>query len=686
MLKLRNEGFGIQKEVEGKRKIKYFKVGKIQKVKFPIVYFQIVNDDPLFNLNALASVPFYGNLKGDQDRIKKLKETLDFIYSKKGKYDLKPEPKIKEIIKDSSVAVGRSDLLESDEYNKLKQKVKDNLLGKRVNDTQLEGITKSLFAEDMFIIQGPPGTGKSTSISEIVWQHILKAPQNSAYRVLITSETNLAVDNALDKLRSPYHNLIKPIRFGKASSLASEGRRFCVDNIGVWGNDSEMVQYSFKMGEEIEFENNVIQDWLNRIARQAGHYESKKEYEPFINKWKSLLENPNKKAKDVFYKHYKKNVNVVGATCSTIGEHSSTGKETSFYKNYCKLFSYGLKFDLCIQDEASKAIPPEMGIPMVVSDKNIIIGDHRQLPPMVDVNEFIDDIKMVAEKNGDKQKIREARQIVRNIKRNRDLFEESHFEKLYRNIHDSLKTSLDTQYRMHSSINEAIEQFYVNDNGLKCGLNYEASNDSNLANPESRYHGIDIPNFISPEHHIIWVNEQSPEIKKNTSRYNMGEVHTIDKILKLLSENEAFQTLQSSFNKEERQIGIISFYGAQLSKLADLQSKHNGLNLRISTVDRFQGMERNVIIVSTVRSNRIATYEGEEFDNCLEQNSLGFAESPNRLNVALSRAKRLLIVVGNADHFTSEGHGEKSVIYKKVVDVIKNPENSHGLFIESKEI
>ena len=69
-------------------------------------------------------------------------------------------------------------------------------------------------------------------------------------------------------------------------------------------------------------------------------------------------------------------------------------------------------------------------------------------------------------------------------------------------------------------------------------------------------------------------------------------------------------------------------------------------------------MERNIIIVSMVRSNRIATDKNQKADFNLngkmgfpEVNDLGFAQSPNRLNVALSRAKRLLIIVGNSELF-----------------------------------
>jgi len=103
---------------------------------------------------------------------------------------------------------------------------------------------------------------------------------------------------------------------------------------------------------------------------------------------------------------------------------------------------------------------------------------------------------------------------------------------------------------------------------------------------------------------------------------------------------------------------------------------HSEIPLRISPVDRFQGMERNIVIVSLVRSNKIAASENEQSDferypetGFPKQDSLGFAEFPNRLNVALSRAKRLLIIVGNSKHF------RRHQTYDRVYQTIANHKN-----------
>ena len=73
-----------------------------------------------------------------------------------------------------------------------------------------------------------------------------------------------------------------------------------------------------------------------------------------------------------------------------------------------------------------------------------------------------------------------------------------------------------------------------------------------------------------------------------------------------LQQSESFHSYQSFWkNPEDQQIGLISFYGKQIRLLKNLRNEFRDIPIRVSTVDRFQGMERNIIIVSMVRSNRI---------------------------------------------------------------------------------
>ena len=265
-------------------------------------------------------------------------------------------------------------------------------------------------------------------------------------------------------------------------------------------------------------------------------------------------------------------------------------------------------------------------------------------------------------------------------------FEISQFERLFKNIDESIKGTFDTQYRMHPAINEAISQFYKDDGGLKCGLPLEETSHNSFEKWDSRYHGLRYKNILTPETHTIWVNVTTPEIQEGTSRVNFGEIEAIDNILTVLNNSKGkneFDQWLSNKSLEEKQIGLISFYGKQIHYINKmLKEKHSEVPIRLSTVDRFQGMERNIILVSMVRSNKLASFQGQQPDEIYGelgyplQESLGFAESPNRLNVALSRARRLLIVVGNSEHFCRED------IYKNVFETIQQ----NGKIISAEEL
>ena len=415
--------------------------------------------------------------------------------------------------------------------------------------------------------------------------------------------------------------------------------------------------------------------------------------------------------REVFYNSYVKNCNVIGATCSSIGEKSTRGNPTSFFRSFCEVFGsvtnrinregkeYSLyegdiKFTTVIQDESSKATPAELSIPLIYGKKNIIIGDHRQLPPLLDKESFMMSLDFLLDRIDNETEIKKINKLKRFVDKNFDVLEVSHFERLFREIDDSLKGVFNSQYRMHPDINEVIEQFYVDDGGLKCGLIDPIDlgvDDTDMSNPASRYHGIEIDNFLlnntlKKDNHVIWVDTDSPELLDGTSRVNYGEVEIIQEILESLQESESFHQYQNFWkNPEDQQIGLISFYGKQIRLLKELRNKYKEIPIRVSTVDRFQGMERNIIIVSMVRSNRIATDKNQKYDSTLygnlgyqEQKELGFAKSPNRLNVALSRAKRLLIIVGNSELF------RQKPIYDNVYQTIENNPNGKIIKYETK--
>ena len=239
---------------------------------------------------------------------------------------------------------------------------------------------------------------------------------------------------------------------------------------------------------------------------------------------------------------------------------------------------------------------------------------------------------------------------------------------------------------MHPAINETIKQFYAADGGLECGIPGEIADSEDMSHPLNRFHGA----TANKKTHVIWLDVNTPEIKNGTSRVNFGEVEAVDWLLSYFKKSPGFKNFIDYWPAEEveqKQIGIITFYGAQASLLTKLKDKYPDVPLRISPVDRFQGMERNIVIVSLVRSNSIAgfpsqapnmeAYPGTGYPS---QESLGFAEFPNRLNVALSRAKRLLIIVGNSQHF------RRHEIYNNVYETIQHHPNGAVKTFEPKSL
>jgi superfamily I DNA and/or RNA helicase len=677
-------------------------LGKLFRVNFPELIFDISGYDfeknkELFEAKKIDTIE--PNLIGDIEKINRLKSSLNNIVNG----DNLQNPNLKDFIFDASKATKIEDIEfhihnSSETYRDLDS----HLLNNRINEPQKQAIIKTLLAKDLAIIQGPPGTGKSTAIAEIIWQHIRK---DSEERILLTSETNLAVDNAIDRIVNNHHNLVKPIRFGVEEKLENEGRQFSIETMKRWVENGVIEVDTGDVNEDEEDlpQKLILQNWIDNIKRRIEH----SELDDTTNElWVKNLSNPPKSIREAFYGNYVKNCNVIGATCSSIGENNTRGNPTSFFRSFCEIFGsvnnrtnkegkeYSifkgeLKFSTIIQDESSKATPAELSLPLIYGKKNIIIGDHRQLPPLLDKESFMMSFDFLLDRTKSEEESKKIKQLKKFIDKNFDKLEVSHFERLFQKIDISLKGIFNWQYRMHPDINEVIKQFYINDGGLECGLMKPFDlgvNDPDMTNFASRYHGIEIDGLLASNNHVVWIDTNSPELLDATSRVNYGEVEVIQEILSKFRDSESFQQYQRFWNNpEDQQIGLISFYGKQLKLLKELKNKFKDIPIRVSTVDRFQGMERNIIIVSMVRSNRIATDKNQKSDKTLygdlgfqEQTELGFAKSPNRLNVALSRAKRLLIIVGNSELF------RQKEIYDNVYHTIANNPNGRIIKYETK--
>lgn len=669
-----------------------FSLGVLRKIDYPKVVF-LINKDNLERVRTLVNdkklytvKPDPEDLTGEFEKVNRLSDSFDRITEH-------PEdlvnPKLASYLFDASKATP----LDRATIDKRKERIVACQLNKDLNDSQVDAIAKAVEARDMSLIQGPPGTGKSTAIAELIWQMVLDKPQN---RVLLTSEANLAVDNALDRIKYSRHNVIKPVRIAAGDKFSTEGFSYSQVEMKKWAGiplsdiekEDDVAASESKEYKAYDPKELVLSRWLNNILFRSSIHDN-----TLRLKWVSFINDAPDSFKERVYSEYLAHCNVIGATCSAIADtnYSATEqygkhKDSRFLKKYRAVFGetdksgrpLDLYFNVVIQDEASKATPSELSLPLAYGEKAVIIGDHRQLPPNLDKDDILFKLHMLKLKSSSRDEHDEIEELERYVKKNFDVLEKSHFERLFRQIDDSIKGTFNIQYRMHDDINKVIQQFYIEDGGLTCGVKNE-----------DRTHGITIPDFITPDDHVIWVDTLTPEIKEGTSRSNPGEVEAVKWVLDRLGKSPSFKQYQSSLKTaEDKEIGLITFYGAQLKALNPVvdASRRNGLKIKMSSVDRFQGMERNIIIVSLVRSNIIAQRVGERPDfkkypkyGYKSQEGYGFADSPNRLNVALSRAKRLLIIVGNGTHFCSFRNKEGKAIYKNVYDEIhRHPNGIHA--------
>lgn len=670
-----------------------------------------INNKLFHSPNPLLLTP---DLIGDKKKLEYLRKALDKVVNPKVGFDEQlVNPNLGNFLFDSNLAEKTSSEI-IEENSELFNDIKSNLNSSSINTPQILSVTKAVASKELALLQGPPGTGKTTVIAELIWQ-LLRT--NPSQRLLLTSESNLAVDNALDRIKQTNQFTIKPIRLGK-NVAEEEGLYYHIERIKKWSfsDFNEEKSYNENLECEEDLNNNIVYKWM---CNQSGNLQIDTELLQIINEWKIELIKPNQELKKIYKEAYFHNTNVIGNTCSSAGSDNfmqsyqdlynrkdfifeskdrSVGKNDviSFYSILKRNNSLRFKevekvlepivFDAVIMDEASKATPPEMLLPLSYGKKSIIIGDHRQLPPTLkelDDEGFINTLKKIgAERLATEWSSKQELRI-------------SHFKRLITNDGaDSIRGVFNLQYRMHPQINNVINQFYEDDGGLSPGQelidNCEKHYNSN--HPLSRYHGIKLEGFIQPDVHTIWVDVDEPEYKDGFSYINYGEIKAIDKVLELLKKAEGFKEYTEYWkvnNKpEENEIGIISFYAKQLGELKQIERKHKDLSVRIKTVDRFQGMERNIIIVSTVRSNKKINEPHQNANLSLFPDSngypinksLGFADASERINVAFSRAKRLLIIVGNKSHFAS------NPLYENVIEIISSNSNGNKTVINYKDL
>lgn len=427
----------------------------------------------------------------------------------------------------------------------------------------------------------------------------------------------------------------------------------------------------------IHFLDNVYNDKIETIFEKINILlkeiqEKSKDYKDNIKiRYLRELENNPLRVRDTLRSY----MSTYGATCQQaqgkkIKEAKNNGEKVKDNGIELKKFE---RYENILIDEAARSNPPDLLIPMSMAEERIIfVGDHKQLPHLIDetiVEKMSESTKTVKEEYDEKKLKLSMFEIL--IEKCKEL------EKI-----DGIKRvlMLDTQYRMHPKMGDFIsENFY--ENKLKNGLNADKFQTTLQGLEGKAFAWYDIP-----------YKNEFEEYTRFNSKVREKEAKEIAKfIYKHIDSPEA----------EGKNFGVITFYREQVEEIYKelsnkenlayenqnlvveklkngykLSNKYSNLGyekIRIGSVDSFQGMEFNYVCLSMVRSNKIALKTENDV-----RRKFGFLTNPNRLCVAMSRQKELLVMFGDSQ-MLMEGEYEDIKPLQKFLRMCKE-ERDYGEF------
>lgn len=470
-----------------------------------------------------------------------------------------------------------------------------------LNPTQERAVNEVLWAKDVAIVHGPPGTGKTTTLVEAINETLMRESQ-----VLVCAQSNMAVDWISEKLVDRGINVL---RIGNPTRV----------------ND-KMLGFTYE--RRFESHADYPQLWAIRKAIRELRKNRKKGSENYHQKMDRL----KSRAAEI---ELRINAELFGEArviaCTLVGSAHHLLE--------------GMKFGTLFIDEAAQALEAACWIPMKRASRVILAGDHCQLPPTV---------KSIAALRAGLGKT-----LMERIAENKP----------------EVVTLLKIQYRMNDEIMRFSSDWFY-------GGKVESA-------PQIKYRSV-----LDYDHPITWIDtskeenqitiegEDAPEDSASVSSAasaanqnsdlnfkeqfvgeSFGRINKAEAELTLLTLAEYFTKIGKQRVLEERiDVGIISPYRAQVQYLKKLIKKYEFFKpyrrlISVNTVDGFQGQERDVILISLVRSN--------------DEGQIGFLKDLRRMNVAMTRARMKLIILGNKDTMT------KHPFYKKLweyVEAINNNE------------
>lgn len=481
-----------------------------------------------------------------------------------------------------------------------------------LNATQIRAIAM-MVGERITLIHGPPGTGKSKTIIEAV--RLLKADFEVPVPILVCTYTNMALDHIVEGLVG---RGLKPLRVGLDAKVRPALKDYVLEaylNRHPRRNDLErLVREEMRSQEKTQLLEKKIGEASNNPNRVAS--------------LRKILANMDRQFWAVKAKVFKlrqemitdvlKEADVICTTC--------IGAASSELRN--------IDFPVVFLDEASMATEPASLIPLMKGSQHVVlIGDHKQLPPVI--------------------RSREAQ--IRGL--NISLFERLTEEGVVPSI------MLDMQYRMHPEISRfPSSEFYAR--SLKDGTVDSGGNVLAQLHPPVSEHLV-VNALTGDKPSVVFLDHDGLEATKDRSKINVTDAAIVCAVLEdLLCRNE---------NLRGKDIGVISPYIAQISLLNYLlnvdpdhrdrfrkalgSSRAEELaQIEVKTVNGFEGRQKEVVLFSTVRNNAAGT--------------LGFLADRRRLNVGLTRARRGLFVIGGLATLRAGSSARGAVSWKHYADFL----------------
>lgn len=445
-------------------------------------------------------------------------------------------------------------------------------------------VPRMLRVQPFFALQGPPGTGKST-VTSLVVSALLRAEPGS--RILVSAQSHSALDELAQKI---------------VSSLGRETHD--VQTIRVAGREEDvrvpMRKYMLRRQTE---------ERVRSIERRSDELRSNPDLPPSVRSLVGRWHQDAPRAALEIEDRLRRGANLVFVTCG-----AATPERLGVSSEYDL-------FDYVFVEEAAKAWPTEVTMPLVLGLRWVLVGDHKQLSAYrrEDASRLLADCETAPD-----QSLREhgARRT-----KYEDVFD--FFERFFVDGTSDAVDRLDMQFRMRKPIAAVIsEAFY---GGLL------------KTSPKTEIdHGIRKPGFLA-DRPLVWLNTHGISGFEERRRWkNEGEARLLRT---LLSPALVAQILGFDVQPNEAPLAILSPYRQQNRLLESmLPSELHGF---IHTVNSFQGGQAHVVMASLVRSNAHSADD--------PMRALGHVAWEDLVNVMLSRACRLEIIVGDFEHFAQSG-------------------------------